>query len=211
VTGLKYFGKTTKNDPHKYAGSGKYWKRHLKKHGSDYTTEIVAQFEDELLCEQFALQYSKEHNIVESDQWANLRDENGLDGAPKGHAGHKFTEEQLKKLSESSKSRWQDSDFKKMMSEKRKWSDERKQEQSKRLTGVKRPQHSEYMKSIKLPDNFKCIVKTEEHKKSISEALKGRKISDTHKSNLSKPKNRICRLADKKEMSVCHFKRYDKL
>lgn len=28
VTGLKYFGKTTK-DPFKYRGSGKYWLAHL--------------------------------------------------------------------------------------------------------------------------------------------------------------------------------------
>lgn len=30
VTGLKYFGKTTKNNPEKYTGSGKHWKRHIK-------------------------------------------------------------------------------------------------------------------------------------------------------------------------------------
>jgi transposase len=40
-TGLKYLGKTTKLDPHKYSGSGKRWLRHLKKHGFDYTTEIL--------------------------------------------------------------------------------------------------------------------------------------------------------------------------
>jgi hypothetical protein len=31
VTGLKYFGKTTK-DPFRYKGSGVYWVRHLKVH-----------------------------------------------------------------------------------------------------------------------------------------------------------------------------------
>jgi hypothetical protein len=30
-TGMKYLGKTTKPDPHKYPGSGKRWTRHLKK------------------------------------------------------------------------------------------------------------------------------------------------------------------------------------
>lgn len=29
-TGLKYFGKTTSNDPYKYKGSGSYWLDHLK-------------------------------------------------------------------------------------------------------------------------------------------------------------------------------------
>lgn len=31
TTGLKYFGKTTK-DPYKYLGSGKHWRAHLKIH-----------------------------------------------------------------------------------------------------------------------------------------------------------------------------------
>jgi hypothetical protein len=42
-TGLKYLGQTSSNDPHKYPGSGMYWKSHLKKHGLDYTTEILKE------------------------------------------------------------------------------------------------------------------------------------------------------------------------
>ena len=99
ITGLKYFGKTTKTDPHKYTGSGKYWKRHLKVHGNFYSTEIVATFNEVEECEKFALDFSNRHNIVESVEWANLQEENGITGAPKGHAGHKFTDEQLMKIS----------------------------------------------------------------------------------------------------------------
>ena len=40
-TGLKYLGMTTKFDPHKYKGSGKLWKQHLKEYGNSYTTEIL--------------------------------------------------------------------------------------------------------------------------------------------------------------------------
>jgi hypothetical protein len=43
VTGLKYLGKTESNDPHKYPGSGTYWKSHLTKHGKDYHTEIIKE------------------------------------------------------------------------------------------------------------------------------------------------------------------------
>lgn len=43
VTGLKYLGKTTKQDPHKYSGSGKHWMRHLKVHGYDCTTTILKE------------------------------------------------------------------------------------------------------------------------------------------------------------------------
>ena len=36
-TGLKYLGQTSSNDPRMY------WKSHLKKHGLDYTTEILKE------------------------------------------------------------------------------------------------------------------------------------------------------------------------
>jgi len=84
ITGLKYFGKTVRNDPSKYKGSGKYWKLHLKKYGNDVTTEIIGKFDDWQKCTEVALEFSKHHNIVMSESWANLIEENGLDGAPKG-------------------------------------------------------------------------------------------------------------------------------
>lgn len=80
-TKLKYFGKTTSEDVHTYRGSGKYWLRHIKKHGYDVTTEILKQFTEE--CEELiedAINFSKENNIVKSKEWANLKEENGLDG-----------------------------------------------------------------------------------------------------------------------------------
>jgi len=80
-TGLKYFGKTKQDDPYGYYGSGTYWRNHLKKYGNDISTEILAEFEDE--CEELiitAINFSRENNIVESDNWANLIEENGLDG-----------------------------------------------------------------------------------------------------------------------------------
>jgi hypothetical protein len=100
ITGLKYFGKTAKCNPFKYKGSGKYWKCHLKKHGNFVETEIVGQFEDELECKKFALDFSIKNNIVESNKWANLRLENGFDGAP---IGNTFSEETIKKMSNSKK------------------------------------------------------------------------------------------------------------
>lgn len=209
-TGIKYFGKTTKKDPHKYTGSGKYWKRHLKKHGSNYSTEIVATFEDESSCQEFALNFSKKHNIVDSDEWANLQEENGLDGAPTGHAGHKFTQEQLQKMSEASKQRWEDPEFKKLMSEKQKWSDQRKEEQSLRLTGIKRPEHSALMKTKPIHENFKCLERTDDHKARIAEALKGKPKTADHIKSLSKPKTRVCRIHDRKEMAVNAYTRWVK-
>jgi len=76
-TGLKYLGKTESTDPHKYSGSGTYWKLHLKKHGKDYSTEIIKECKSK---EEFAnrgLYYSNLWNVVESNDWANLKEETG--------------------------------------------------------------------------------------------------------------------------------------
>ena len=85
VTGLKYFCKTAQlHWLNYYKGSGKYWKRHLAKHGKDITVGVLGTYWDEKRCTEAALKFSRENNIVESDEWANLIEENGLDGAPVG-------------------------------------------------------------------------------------------------------------------------------
>lgn len=97
-TGLKYFGKTTRKNPHTYNGSGVYWKKHLKKHGNDVSTEIIGEFISADECKEFALNFSKKYNITESLEWANLKDENGLDGNPQNV---KFTREHKEKIRKS--------------------------------------------------------------------------------------------------------------
>ena len=86
TTGLKYFGRTIQN-PFKYNGSGSYWINHLKKHGYDISTLEVYTFDDQDLCTDFALNFSRNHNIVESKNWANQIPEDGTakGGFPKGH------------------------------------------------------------------------------------------------------------------------------
>lgn len=78
-TGLKYFGKTIR-EPFSYLGSGTYWKKHLHKHGNDIKTEIVAVFEDKQKASDFALTFSETYDIVNSNEWANLIPENGING-----------------------------------------------------------------------------------------------------------------------------------
>jgi len=86
ITGLKYFGKTTKADPHSYLGSGTYWLNHLKVHGKNITTEIIGYFENKDECVAAVTKFSSENNIVGSlnengkKLWANQVVENGLDG-----------------------------------------------------------------------------------------------------------------------------------
>ena len=80
VTGLKYLGKTTR-DPFSYMGSGVYWRRHLKKHGNDVDTEILYETIDKEEFKQKGLYYTKLWNVVESDEWANLKPETGDGGS----------------------------------------------------------------------------------------------------------------------------------
>lgn len=80
--GLKYLGKTTKN-PFIYNGSGKIWKRHIKKYNltcNDIKTEVVLETNDVLELIRFGNELSNKYNIVESNDWANLRIENGDGG-----------------------------------------------------------------------------------------------------------------------------------
>lgn len=84
ITGKLYFGKTIKN-PETYFGSGLHWSRHLKKHGKEHVVNLWYHlFESQEECTSFALEFSESMNIVESDQWLNLKPENGLDGGVKG-------------------------------------------------------------------------------------------------------------------------------
>lgn len=83
-TGLRYFGKTTRTDPHRYCGSGKHWIRHIKKHGYNCETEIVGVFDNVEEATAVALQFSQDNDIVSSPLWANLKEENGIDGNAKG-------------------------------------------------------------------------------------------------------------------------------
>jgi len=83
-TGLKYLGKTVQ-DPFTYKGSGKRWTNHIKKHGNDVTTEIVGTYEtiDDLRSDSIII--SEKYNIVNSEQWANLRPETGDGGDTSKH------------------------------------------------------------------------------------------------------------------------------
>lgn len=104
VTGLKYFGKTTRN-PVKYKGSGLRWVRHLKQHGNNVTTLWHQLFTDVDAIKEYALHFSLVNNIVESDEWANLKPEDGLEGGSK--KGRILSEETRRRLSIAGKTRKQ--------------------------------------------------------------------------------------------------------
>jgi hypothetical protein len=78
--GLKYFGKHSGQDIEKYPGGGKYWSRHLKKHEVEPVHLWNSDWYYDTSISRFALKFSHINKIVESDIWANLKLENGLDG-----------------------------------------------------------------------------------------------------------------------------------
>jgi hypothetical protein len=80
TTGLKYLGKTTSKNPHSYQGSGKYWKSHIKKHGYNCSTEILKECETVDEVGRWGVYFSELWNVVESDEWANLKTEIGDGG-----------------------------------------------------------------------------------------------------------------------------------
>ena len=82
--GLRYFGKTINSDIGKYLGSGKYWLNHIKSHGTHFvSTEKIWHFSNQQDATDFALSFSKQNQIVESSDWANLVPEDGMDGNSK--------------------------------------------------------------------------------------------------------------------------------
>ena len=81
-TGLKYLCYTQSSGSlyEKYKGSGHIWKKHLKKHGDDITTDLIYETDDYDDFKRVAIEKSHEYNIVESNEWANLRLEEGTGG-----------------------------------------------------------------------------------------------------------------------------------
>ena len=79
-TGLKYLGKTI-YDPYLYHGSGKIWKLHINKHGYDVSTKVLKECTDKEELKYWGKYYSDLWNVVESDEWANLKPEEGDGGA----------------------------------------------------------------------------------------------------------------------------------
>lgn len=81
VTGLKYLGKTERCDFYEYHGSGVYWKRHLKVHGCDYHTTCLLKTESQEELRETGLFFSRIWNVVNSNEFANLTEEDGNGGS----------------------------------------------------------------------------------------------------------------------------------
>jgi hypothetical protein len=82
LNGIRYLCKSTKQDFEEYKGSGVHWKKIVKKYGRKNVKTLWIS--DWFYCphhlQNFALMYSEYNQVVESEEWANLKPETGLDG-----------------------------------------------------------------------------------------------------------------------------------
>lgn len=173
-TGKKYFCKTTRLDLiETYSGSGVYWKRHLKKHGNDWSNIWVSEiFYDKEDLVEFALFFSEFHDIVESKEWANEKPENGLDG---GDTSMFIDYVQTGKKSSETKNseNWKNTVGK-----------ERAGKQSETLSKtINDPLWKKTVgtdKAKKITQALKDVPKSIEHKKNISLSKKGKATNKGH-------------------------------
>jgi hypothetical protein len=103
-TGLKYLGKTKNQDPFAYPGSGIYWTSHLKIHGDDCDTEILKECDSDQEIKEWGLHYSRLWDIVESEEWANLKEECGDGGDTSMTPNYKKYQAMITEI--KSKCRW---------------------------------------------------------------------------------------------------------
>jgi len=184
-TGLKYFGKTeryfTQEDLQKYYhGSGIGWKKHLKKHGDDVTMEIYGIYKKSEVKE-VALNFSRNNNIVESELWANRKEEDGFTGGK--HSEETKEKLSLVKIGELNplygKKPWNynlemSDDFKKKVSYSKKGCIAWNKGMNDLSNGFR---HSEYSKKL-MSEKTKGKPKSESHKNKLSILNKGKKLSE---------------------------------
>jgi hypothetical protein len=168
-TGLKYFGKTTREDYEVYKGSGVYWANHNNKHGWEYTTEIIAEFEDIKEAKQFAINFSEKNNIVKSHEWANLKVEDISGGWD--HINGDMKQFYIEKSKETVLS-W-DEDYRNSVNK------------SKSMPGDKNPMYGKDRSGEKNP-RYGVKVKGTETAKKIGDSNRGKTRSDEVKQKRSK-------------------------
>lgn len=160
-TGLKYLGKTSNKDPHNYPGSGIVWKRHLEKYGYDYTTEILLETDNIQEIKEKGIYYSLLWNVVDSDDWANLINEQGDGGDTSNSENWKLSLERRRGTYVKEKNPFY---------------------------GKTHTEETKIKLSKLASKQWKNIPKSEEHKRKISESNTGKVFSEERKQKISNAK-----------------------
>ena len=181
VNGRKYLGQRKFSNGWKsYLGSGKIFKQAVKKYGKEkFIREIVAFAYSKNELDELEKSFIREHNAVDNDDYYNISQ-----GGYSQMAGHHWSEEDKKKMSESRKGIPRG-----VMSEETKL----KISINRRGKCVGEDNHnygkhpSEEVRQ-KMSDAHKGVKLSEKHKQSMSFAVKGRKMP-------SRPKELVDRIA----------------
>lgn len=106
--GLLYLGKTEQN-PYKYKGSGKQWRRHLKDNNlsaDQIKTYVLYETTSKEDLEALCRIYSDLLNVAKDNKWANMKKEIGDGGTDKGHLKGIKKPQHSKRMSGSGNPRW---------------------------------------------------------------------------------------------------------
>ncbi len=205
-TGMKYLGQT-KKDPFKYKGSGKYWRRHIKEHGNDVNTTILGEYNNNDDLRRAGEYYSKLWNIVDSEEWANLRPETGDGGGDP-------------RLIESYQKKWTEGAFSRSGKDNpnygRKFTDEDKKAMrdgwKKRIADGHTPWNAgmsydeEMLKRLRVPHpKAKGSKQTPSHIDARSKALKGRRSGFRGKEHTEDTKKHLRDMALRREKKECPY------
>jgi hypothetical protein len=101
ITGLKYLGQTSKQNPYTYCGSGKDWRVHLNQFGYTVSTEILAECSSKEELNTLGRYYSTYYRVTTSVDdygnriWANRIPETGGGGSPSNQTREKLRDAQL--------------------------------------------------------------------------------------------------------------------
>lgn len=192
--GLKYFGKTISQDIENYTGSGKRWKSHLKKHGIEPIHLWNSDWYYDTSITRFALRFSRMNKIVESDLWANLKEEDGIDG---GWIHVNSSKEIAQKRSMNMKG------------------------EKNHFYGKKHSQEVKDILSEKSSIQWKGVPKTKEHRQKIAASNTGKVFSEERKRNISlatkgrtphnkgkKAKKIVCEHCEREISGLSNFNRF---
>lgn len=83
-TGLKYLCITKKENFEEYSGSGVKWLNHLKKHGFNFTTEVLYDSDDYEDFVEKCLYYSAYFDVALNEEFANQIPESGYESGVAG-------------------------------------------------------------------------------------------------------------------------------
>lgn len=195
-TGLIYLGKTKQDDPWSYTGSGKLWKRHIKKHGYDVKTQILLATDDENELNETGVFFSRLFGVVKSSLFANLMEESGDGGDTWSNNPNK--EETITKIVEKTRGQKRTENQRQNISIalnridtsysgsdiKNNATFSGKKHSAETIEKIKASNKRGYSKnSEKKPSSGKSynkgIPKTEEHKRKLKESLLGRKPTNS--------------------------------